>query len=238
LRRLRGVTLMETVVVVALIAVMAGIVSRAIVFATTNEQRFDEARAIQDRERTIADSLRSLLASARLSTQGDAATAYYLAGAVRLGGDGTTSNSIVFTAMRTAPDAIRLFDGTFEEANEAFGPAAGLEEISLSLEPVGDAGERSGLFLRRQLPSDGDPTQGGTEELMVAGVESLRFEFFDGTTWVGAWDTEAQDPPRLPAAVLIAYTIENDARGEQTMIVRLPFSDATTTNPVQVGAQQ
>jgi len=62
----------------------------------------------------------------------------------------------------------------FETQQTLYGPVGGVSEISLSTTAVGDAGSHTGLFERRQTPSDGDPTQGGTEWHPCAGYQCSR----------------------------------------------------------------
>jgi hypothetical protein len=84
--------------------------------------------------------------------------------------------------------------------------------------------------MRMQRPADADPTSGGTEWLQLPDIDSLLFEFWDGTTWQQSWDTTTQTPVRIPAAVRVTYSKGNDT--PSVFVVQLPLSDATPADPV------
>lgn len=226
---------MELVALLAVTALLSFALVRAFVAATVQEGAMDEVVARQETLLRFENSLRDVIRRAALSpTTGDPAS-YFLGGALSIGGSGTEATSVVFTALRYPSDALLGSEATFEEINERYGPPAGMEEISLSMTPYGDAGGRTGLFLRRQTPADGDPTQGGYEELLSPDVASIRFEFFDGREWITAWDTTAQAEPRLPAAVRVIYTYVETPDIERTFVVKLPHSDVTPLDPAVNG---
>jgi hypothetical protein len=70
-------------------------------------------------------------------------------------------------------------------------------------------------------------------------INSISYEFYNGADWDTSWDTQAINPPRLPAAVRITYRRVNDEVDRQ-FVVRLIHSDVTADNPVTVetGATQ
>ncbi|MBL1149851.1 MAG: prepilin-type N-terminal cleavage/methylation domain-containing protein [Armatimonadetes bacterium] len=233
--RRRGFSLIEVMVVLALSAVLTLTIARAFVHATEMERAFAISRESEAEAREFEETIRTLIESASLSRSAATLESFFMAGAVSLGGDGITSDSLTFTAVKRPMDAVIGSGLDFETINERFGPPGGIEEVSLSLTPVGNPGERSGLFLRTQMPADSEPSQGGYERLLLEGVQSLRFEFFDGASWVGAWDTTTQTTPRLPAAVKMYYTTSDQQEVERVITVRVPASDATIDNPVTIG---
>lgn len=233
--RRRGFSLIEVMVVLALSAVLTLTIARAFVHATEMERAFAVSRESEAQAREFEETIRTLIESASLSRSAATLESFFMAGAVSLGGDGITSDSLTFTAVKRPMDAVIGSGLDFETINERFGPPGGIEEVSLSLTPVGNPGERSGLFLRTQMPADSEPSQGGYERLLLEGVQSLRFEFFDGASWVGAWDTTTQTTPRLPAAVKMYYTTSDQQEVERVITVRVPASDATIDNPVTIG---
>lgn len=143
-------------------------------------------------------------------------------------------DTLVFTGFGQSPPGAVLganSDDDFETLNNQAGPQGGLEEISLSMATVGNAGDKTGMFLREQRPPDNDPTQGGMESLLSADIQTVTFECFDGLLWQPSWDTRTGSR-RLPAAVRVTYTLVADPSTQHIFIVRLPMSDVTATNPV------
>jgi hypothetical protein len=124
----------------------------------------------------------------------------------------------------------------FETLNDQYGPQGGVAEIQLSLTPVGQpASSDTGLFLREQRPADSDSSQGGNESLLMPNVTTIQFEFFDGLQWQETWDTITSGSRRIPSAVRVTYQLTGEDQ-QRFIIVRLPFSDVTPTNPVTVGS--
>ncbi|MEI7987326.1 MAG: hypothetical protein WCI55_17020, partial [Armatimonadota bacterium] len=147
--------------------------------------------------------------------------------------NGTSNeNQLVFSGLspRIPSELIESTDD-FETLNQTFGPEGGMTEYSLSLTPVGNAPVDQALFIRHQTPSDGDPSQGGLESIIDPDIESISYEFYNGTGWDVSWDTTSMNPPRLPAAIRITYRRRND-EVDHYFVVRLIHSDVTVDNPV------
>lgn len=233
-RRSRGVTLVEILIAISLMAILGLVLARSLEAGTNLERRMNQNWSRVSAEREFERRLRQSIGSARLSATTGATSSFFYAGAVALGGNGITSDSVTWTGDASPPAVLVEASGTFEELNERIGPQGGLAEYSLSTTPIGQAGGRTGLFLRVQVPADGDPTQGGFEQLLNENIDSLSFEFFDGLVWVGAWDTSLSNPPRIPAAVRMTYRLTGDAR-EHQLVIRLKHSDVTPENPVAIG---
>jgi hypothetical protein len=119
----------------------------------------------------------------------------------------------------------------FETQQAARGPVGGLTEVSLGTTPIGNAGDKSGLFERIQRPSDSDPTQGGMESVLAPEITSIGFQFYDGTQFISAWDTTTGSR-RLPSAVQVSYKLKGDDDNVvHTFVVAIPASDVTAQNP-------
>ena len=148
------------------------------------------------------------------------------------GGAASAGSQLVFTALGepTSQAALQDSSNDFTQQNQARGPEGGIVEYALELSPVGSAGDKKGIFIRVQRPADTNPTSGGYEWLLLPDIDSLMFEFWDGTQWQQSWDTTTQTPVRLPAAVRITYSKGNET--PTVFVVRLPLSDATPANPV------
>jgi len=234
MRLRRGITLIEFLVAITIVAILMGAISRAFIVGLNYE-----SSAAQARERNLVrdqfeENLRDLFRAAYLS-QNQADTTTYFIGS---NGDdslmnSSSSNSLTFTIQGQRLDGTLLAStDDFETVNQRYGPAGGITEIELSTTPVGDAGTNEGLFIRRQTPSDSEPTQGGTERVFDAQVNSISFEFWDGTTWQPTWSTQVGAVKRLPAAIRVTYTLTDDEEGaDHIFTVRLPMCDVTANDP-------
>jgi prepilin-type N-terminal cleavage/methylation domain-containing protein len=230
--RSRGVTLLELLVTVAIVAVLAGGIANAFSAGLRYERNSQAAREVEESKIRFEDRLASLLRSAVLSADATDATSYFVGSLAGDGGQNGSADTLQFiTRGQKLPGALLASQDDFETINENFGPQGGTSEIQLSTTPVGDASDKQGLFLREQRPADGDPTQGGLENLLDASVRSIGFEFYDGTQWQQTWDSRTETQPRLPAAIRVSYTIDGeDANTPHVLVVRLPLSDVTADN--------
>jgi hypothetical protein len=234
-RTVRGITLVELLVA----SVMAGILSLAVVRAFVTgiayEPRMQTSRDAFDRIARFESGLSKLLREAVLTEDEEDDASFFIAG-LEFGStaSGIVDDRLTFTAGGTTVALAALdADEDFQTLNERFGPQGGLAEVSIGLTPVGNPTVTDGLFLRRQRPADGDPSQGGDEILFESDVREISFEFFDGQVWQTTWDTRTGER-RIPAAVRVTYRLENED-DLRTFVVRLPLSDVTPENPVGLG---
>jgi prepilin-type N-terminal cleavage/methylation domain-containing protein len=239
--RRRAFTLIELLVTIAIVGILSAAIARAFGAGVDYVERTEARRVEQEGRARFEDQLSALLRRAGLSTDATDTSSYFIASVSGGGGGGTlggNADTIVFN-VRGAPlsGAYLASSDDFETRNERFGPQGGTAEIQLSLTPVGEAGDREGLFIREQRPADGDPTQGGLESVFNDEIRSIGFEFWDGQEWQTTWDTQTQQEPRLPAAIRVSYTFEGDDSNQpRVLIVRLPTSDVTADDPVVEGA--
>lgn len=243
MKRRRGLTLVELLVVMASVAVLILASTRAYVIGLDVERRLRDDIGAERAGLRFERAVASLLEHAYLSpTAGDPNTffvATFSEGRAGLSASPSTfggiSDLLVFTAVGTPLPADYLAaEGTFEDLNAAYGPQGGLAEIEFSLVPFDAPAEARGLFVREQRPADGDPSQGGFQRVLEPAVTEIGFEFFDGVAWRTSWDTRTTEPDRLPAAVRVRYRL-NDEEDERVFVVRLPNSDVTPDDPVTVG---
>ncbi len=241
--RTRGLTLVELMVAVAITALIAASAAQATYVAVRHQASAKAYRAAAVRDSQFEDKLRRLISSACLSTVTTDTASYYLGGDATGDTDSnlTTSGAgLVFTALgERLPAEYVTSQDDFETLNQTYGPQGGLQEISISQSAIGSAPVSTGLFLRKQVPADGDSTQGGYESSLDTDIDTISFEFYTGETWELSWDTTAMDVPRLPAAVRVTYTRTSDST-ERTFIVRIPLSDVTPDDPLtsSTGAAQ
>jgi len=236
----RAFTLVELLVAITIIGIVTVALTRAYTLGIDFGQRIDASREIEAKRLLLESRLRALLECAWLSDNETDPYSFFVAsvgGSAAAGGGNTgggDADTITFTAADLAPPAAYLNStDDFETLNELYGPQGGVTEVALSLTAYGEAGENTGLFLRQQRPADGDPTQGGFEEVVDPDVEAIRFEFYDGQQWATDWDSGVAGLRRLPAAVRVFYTLTGAA--ERSFIVRIPLSDVTPDNPAGAG---
>lgn len=60
-------------------------------------------------------------------------------------------------------------------------------EVSYYLRKAEKTPGRLDLYRRRDASRDDEPLAGGTEELLVEGVQALRLEYYDGFQWFDEW---------------------------------------------------
>ncbi len=228
-RRSRGgYTVVEMIVVLVMTAILLAGAFGAYASAFGYDERARAARGRAAAGRGTEDRLRAWISRAALSSVATDPDSYFVATA-------DAPNTLTFTAEGDRlPSSFAASNDPFETANDRFGPQGGTAEVSFSLTGVGDGASRTGLFLRVQRPADGDPSQGGYQELLDADVESVTYEFWNGTDWETAWNTQAQGTPRLPAAVRVTYRRKGES-ADRVLTVGVPASDVAADNPVVAG---
>ena len=217
----RGISLLEVMIVTICMAIILGASSEAVYTAIRHTSKVKASRTVYDRNAQFEDRFRSILQNAILSSNAADTNSYFLGGS---GVGNSTTNATGGTSLGS--DGIQL---TF--VTDTFGPQGGLTEYSFTQTPIGNATSDQGYFLRHQTPPDGDPTQGGYQAVFDPDIESVSYEFYDGTNWDPTWDTTTMQTPRLPAAVRITYRRKNDDK-DHVFVIRLVHSDVTPDNPV------
>lgn len=241
--RRRGLTLVELMVAVAITALIAASAGQATFVALKHQASAKAYRTASTRDAQFEDKLRRLISSACLSTVTTDPASYYIGGDATGDTDSnlqTSGAGLVFTALgNRLPAEYVTSQDDFETLNATYGPQGGLTEISISQSAIGNAPVSTGIFLRKQIPADGDSTQGGFESSLDSDIESISFEFYNGETWDLSWDTTTMDTPRLPAAVRVTYS-RTSVPGDHIFVVRIPLSDVTPADPLttSTGAAQ
>jgi len=229
-RRQKGLTLVELVVALIGIALIFMALGGTYGAAMSWQERSVNADSRIDDDGRLEKQLTALIQDAYVIALEADQTSYLIGSNSE--GVGETSDTLTFTRLGAPPFSryLNSDEEDFTVLNENFGVQGGLEEVSLSLVPVGSGAQGEGLFLRQQRPSDGDATQGGREKLLDENITALSFEFFDGEQWMPTWDTVTTGPRSLPAAVRIYYTLADESE-PRTLVVRLMNSDATPEDP-------
>lgn len=234
----RGVALIELLVATALLGIIAVAVTNAYLGSLVADQRIRDSRSWDTEHRLLQDRITTILQRAYVTTDSDDTATCFIGDT----GSGGTSNSgtvsgnyadtLTFTSFGDrVPTSVIVSSDDFETQNRTHGPLGGLEEVCISMNPVGQPQETGGLYLREQRPADGDHTQGGYETHLDLNVTQIQFEFWDGSEWATTWDTTTMGTKRIPAAVRITYKLSGD-EDTTIFVVNLPHSDVTSTDPV------
>lgn len=236
----RGLTLLEVLVSMAIAGLLAVAVSTAFSAAVRYQLRAPQSRDAHLAQVNFENRIRGLLSRAFVDDDAANENTSFV-GRVNEAGGGTGrevgATELIFTILGERPAGGAL-DTTeqiaFEDRNDRFGPTGGAREIRLGMTPLGDAGDRAGLFVREQTPPDDNIEEGGFESVLDDRVSSVEFEFWDGTEWLTEWDTRNGDR-RIPGAILVTYSLSDDPDTQHKMVVRLATSDVTTSNPITGG---
>jgi hypothetical protein len=234
----RGISLLELLLTIALLAITMGAVTQAFIAGLGAESHIATAREAKEERYRFEDDLQKLIEGAELSDPNSAFVSPIPAtnqkaspnsspqGAGDQSGSGgglpAGSASLVFGTWSVAPN-IRFVEQTnaaWEDLNSRFGPQGGSTEVALSTIPVGDAGPKRGLFIREDRPAQADPSTGGMERLYSSKVRDIRFEFYDGTTWQTSWDSKNTEKGQLPIAVRVTYLLNTES-SPRSFIARL-----------------
>lgn len=236
-----GFTMVELMISLGMLVLLSIGAAKSYEAVITLQTKTAPARELAEVKSRFEKLITDMIRSAYLSPGGGGAATYFT-GFVNTGGISAggiqadqPSDTLTFTAASLRPIGSYLEStDDFPTLNTRYGPQGGLAEVSLSMVAVGDAGSRTGPYLREQRPADGDFTQGGFESVLDPDVTTISFQFYDGTAWVGEWDTSTMPDPRLPAAVKVTYR-RSDEDFDRTLTVRIPLSDVTPENPAGVG---
>jgi Tfp pilus assembly protein PilE len=239
-RRQAGLTLIELLIVLFMTVVLAVSITFAFANELRTQQREEKSRATVDQADNFERQLTILLQGARLdataasgsgsSTPSASRTTYFLG--VSDGGSSLQgSDRVTFaTTAPGIPSAALNDQSDFSTQQTTRGPVGGLTEISIGMNPVGSAGDKTGLFERIQTPSDGDWTQGGNESLLDSDISSIGFQFWDGEEWQDSWDTTV-NTVALPQAVQVTYTLASDpSKTQYQFTVVIPSSTTSYQN--------
>lgn len=227
----RAFTLIEMVIALAMSMLVIGTIVTAFEISTqyqrTTPDRLNEFQESLQARKT----LENLFQGVYVSTDETDQMSYFVAADST--GQTTSADGLVFTTLSKPISGGYLVSDSIdsEELHTQYGPQGGIAEVSLNVTPVGDpTNDESGLFIRIQNPSDGDPTQGGSEKLLIAGVTSITYELWDGIQWAVTWDTINGGTRRIPSAIRITLNFEEG--DPEYLTFKIPGSDITAENPL------
>lgn len=242
--RRRGITLIELLLAVSIAALVMMAASNAYIVGSRTAKTLGDGRDAVARQAAFEDALTDLFNHVYVDVDTTNLNTYFISGdalsgkSAQSGGSGSAGGStneggLAFTVVgRRLPNGLLASTEDFETNNRKYGPVAGVTEIQLGTSPVGSPTEEiRGLYLREQAPSDTDPTQGGRESQLANDVESISFEFYDGSQWTTTWDTTTMTTRRLPSAVRVTYRLIGETE-DRILTFAVPASDVTPDNPV------
>lgn len=230
MRRSQGLTLLELLVASVITAILATGLSVVMFGVTKYETDSPRRQGEYETRLRFEHSVQRLLSGAYLDLADEDDTTTFFVGDSPDGG-ATQATRLTWTSVGDPVTAAYLEaeEETTEDLNRIHGPQGGIAELALSTTPFEDSTDQTGAFVRTQRPSDGDPEQGGFEELLEEQATDLRFEFFDGEAWQPTWDTTSA-VRRLPSLVRMTYRWGEEETDRQ-LTVRLPLSDVTPDDP-------
>ncbi len=221
----QGLALVEILVAAIVTGVIVTSISTAFAIIVRHEQSFSLPRKNFESSIYFENQVRSLLQKATYDSNDGGYTFFE---GTSISGDASTSDTLRFTVsgLSVLGPAFESTETDFETRNESFGPIGGATEVGLSMTPVGQAGSATGIFIRKQTPSDTDPEQGGYESVLDVDIASINFEFWDSTAWIATWDSSVEGS--LPTAVRVTYSRASDPDAEKSFVVTIPTGQGVT----------
>lgn len=249
--RQRGITLIELLLALFVASLVIAAAGSAYVAGGRTAQTLSSGRDVAAKRAAFENGLTDLFEHAFVDPDATNTNTYFLSGdaisssgsasvgATTTGGSSGansssgSNDSIAFTVLgRRLPSTTLASTDDFETNNGKYGALGGVTEVELGTTPVGSpSGGETGLFLREQTPSDADASQGGEETVLSSEVESVSFEFYDGTEWQTSWDTTTMTTRRIPSAVRVTYRFTGESV-DHIITFAVPSSDVTPDNPV------
>ena len=219
----RGMTLIEVMAAMAILAMVASLLYSAFVQTSRNKERIetqlDRYHEISSGLERIAQEMSMAYTSAHRNVNDALKT--MITGFVAK--DQGSTSRVDFTSFSHR----RLYRNAHEsDQNEL--------AYFLAVDPKHPS--RKVLARREQRRVDDDPKKGGQSQILIDNVRTFELSFLDPLTndWVTTWDTTqtAMQPNRLPAQAKITITVPNiNGRGpDQTFGTRTHFPNTYALN--------
>ena len=201
MNRRRGMTLIEVLVAITILAIVSTVVFGGFSQTMRNKQRIEQQA---DRSHVIRVALERMVAElsmAYVSIQVNPNPALQTMNTCFIGGRSGRAHRIDFTSFSHR----RLYRDAHESDQN---------ELSYFVTEHPDDPERRVLARREQNRIDEDPQTGGTVQILVDDVLDFQLEYFDSVTslWTDSWDTRevTHQPNRLPMQVKIMLTVPDE----------------------------
>jgi type II secretion system protein J len=224
-KRLRAFTLLEMILAVAVAAIVLAAVNAAIYTAlhlqASTEAAVDKAAPV-DQALSI---IRRDLACVVTPTNG---TSKILSGDFRVG---HASSLGVNT-----PVAVEMYTATGALSSAPDAPWGDIQRVTYELMPPADR-SAPGMDLVRSVTRNllSVTTPDMEDQLLLSGVQSLRFSCFDGTQWLDTWDTSnpTTGDTNLPVAVRVQIQMAGSSSDSANpMEILVPIDTQSRTNAV------
>lgn len=193
-----GMTLIEVMVVMAILAIIGTLVYGGFVQTAQNKQRIESDLDRYHELHQGLDRMARELSMAYVSVQENPNAALRTMDTAFVGSEGAGGSRIDFTSF----SHVRLRRDAHESDQN---------ELSYFVTRHPEEPGRKVLARREQRRVDDDPRKGGRIFILVDDVEELRLSYLDPLTheWVDTWDTTqaAMQPNRLPSQVKILLTV-------------------------------
>ena len=199
-RRARGLTLIEVLVAMVIIAIVSTLLYTGFVQTAHNKQRIESEL---DRYHEILSGLDRIvreLSMAYVSAHINPNPALQMINTCFVGTDSGKGARIDFTSF----SHVRLYRDAHESDQN---------ELSYYIDQDPHNPNDSALVRREQRRIDEDPRQGGQVEVLIENVKGFELGYFETLTgeWLSSWDATqaAMQPNRLPAQVRIKLIVPN-----------------------------
>jgi general secretion pathway protein J len=222
-QRRAGMTLIEIMAAMAILAMVASLLYSAFVQTSRNKQRLenemDRYHEIYSGLERIAQELSMAYTSAHRNPN-EALRSMITAFVAKESG---SSTRIDFTSFSHR----RLYRNAHESDQN---------ELGYFVAPDPKTPSQRVLARREQRRVDDDPKKGGQSQILIENVHEFRLSFLDPITteWAPTWDTtqSAMQPNRLPSQAKILITVPNvRGRGpDQTFGTRTQFPTTYALN--------
>jgi general secretion pathway protein J len=194
----RGLTLIEVMVAMVIIAIVSTLIYTGFVQTARNKERVESELAREHEIRSGLDRIVRELQMAYVSAQINPSPALQVVNTCFVGSDFMAGSRIDFTSFSHQ----RLYRDAHESDQN---------ELSYYLgDDPHDPGVKS-LIRREQRRIDDDPRKGGEAAVLIANVRKFELGYLEPLTgqWLTTWDTTqaAMQPNRLPTQVRIKLTV-------------------------------
>ena len=205
-RGVRGMTLVEVLVAVTILAMVATVVFGGFSQTMINKQRIEEQADRSHVIRVALERMVSELSMAYVSIHVNPNPALQTMNTCFIGGRSGRAHRIDFTSFSHR----RLYRDAHESDQN---------ELSYFVTEHPERRDELVLARREQNRVDEDPQTGGTVQILVEDVLDFEVEYLDQVTgqWTDSWDTRevTHQPNRLPVQVQLRLTVADERAGSR-----------------------
>ncbi|WP_432800074.1 prepilin-type N-terminal cleavage/methylation domain-containing protein [Poriferisphaera sp. WC338] len=220
-----GFTLIEIVLVIALVAFVAGSTTMMLVSVGAGAKRVRRETNVQEQARNALDAIATAARNAIRFKQRDEWQLIGMDDEWELG----EQDSITF--FTTSYQAVRQENAESDVKEVAFRLLTPDDSVDESQEKTLTSIEtedntKLGLLIRRTDPTRGyEPDDGGVEEVIAHGIAKFNVSYFDGLEWVDSWEEElAAQYPQLLRVTVEARDVSGKGRSVSlSRIINLPW---------------